>query len=146
METPDEFEDMTELEREFYYKDISTKYAYIDRLRKNVFCAIQQNSILKKKDVKSRIIEYHELYSRMISGFQMGELLMRREISFNMGILSYTSNAPTRMLFNILAVMNLEEHEVLFSMSCDVNQSFDMLPIFTKMLQSINIVDDSPRE
>ena len=94
---------------------------------------------LEKKNVKSRIAAYDEYYKRMCPGYQRGEILMRREKLFNLGILSYKTNTPKSMRFNVLGLMNYMNTELLIGMSCDVANAFDALPKFTAMLQSIEV-------
>ena len=94
---------------------------------------------LEKKNVKSRIAAYDEYYKRMCPGYQRGEILMRREKLFNLGILSYKTNTPKSMRFNVLGLMNYMNTELLIGMSCDLENAFDALPKFTAMLQSIEV-------
>ena len=70
---------------------------------------------------------------------QRGEILMRREKLFNLGILSYKTNTPKSMRFNVLGLMNYMNTELLIGMSCDLENAFDALPKFTAMLQSIEV-------
>jgi hypothetical protein len=75
----------------------------------------------------------------MCPGYQRGEILMRREKLFNLGILSYKTNTPKSMRFNVLGLMNYMNTELLIGMSCDLENAFDALPKFTAMLQSIEV-------
>ena len=70
---------------------------------------------------------------------QRGEILMRREKLFNLGILSYKTNTPKSMRFNVLGLMNYMNTELLIGMNCDLENAFDALPKFTAMLQSIEV-------
>ena len=70
---------------------------------------------------------------------QRGEILMRREKLFNLGILSYKTNTQKSMRFNVLGLMNYMNTELLIGMSCDLENAFDALPKFTAMLQSIEV-------
>lgn len=138
----DNFDEMTEEEKIEYYNNTFLDYAYIDRKDKSVLCVLNQKKELEKSNVESRTIEYLSLYRRMIPGYQEGEVLIRREKNFNMGIVSYKSNALTRDLFNVFSVMNFEEKEILIQMSCDLKVAFNKLPVFTNMLQSLYIEDN----
>lgn len=89
-------------------------------------------------DIKSSFID-DEYYKRMCPGYQRGEILMRREKLFNLGILSYKTNTPKSMRFNVLGLMNYMNTELLIGMSCDLENAFDALPKFTAMLQSIEV-------
>ena len=59
--------------------------------------------------------------------------------AFYLGILSYKTNTPKSMRFNVLGLMNYMNTELLIGMSCDVANAFDALPKFTAMLQSIEV-------
>lgn len=59
--------------------------------------------------------------------------------AFNLGILSYKTNTPKSMRFNVLGLMNYMNTELLIGMSCDLENAFDALPKFTAMLQSIEV-------
>ena len=62
-----------------------------------------------------------------------------RQFLFNLGILSYKTNTPKSMRFNVLGLMNYMNTELLIGMSCDLENAFDALPKFTAMLQSIEV-------
>lgn len=53
--------------------------------------------------------------------------------------LSYKTNTPKSMRFNVLGLMNYMNTELLIGMSCDLENAFDALPKFTAMLQSIEV-------
>ena len=57
----------------------------------------------------------------------------------HLGILSYKTNTPKSMRFNVLGLMNYMNTELLIGMSCDLENAFDALPKFTAMLQSIEV-------
>ena len=68
---------------------MSLDFAWIDKNSSNIYCIKRQLEVsLEKKNVKSRIAAYDEYYKRMCPGYQRGEILMRREKLFNLGILS----------------------------------------------------------
>lgn len=140
IELPDGIQEMTEEERNYFYPQMSLDFAWIDKKGSNVYCIKRQLEVsLEKKNVKSRIVAYDEYYKRMCPGYQRGEILMRREKFFNLGILSYKTNTPSSMRFNVLGLMNYMNTELLIGMSCDVVSSFDELPKFTAILQSIEV-------
>lgn len=142
IEFPDSVESMTEDEIQQYYHNNIPDNAWIDRDSKSIMCTLMQDSVhLERKDVKNRITEYEAYYSRMCPGYQRGEVFLRRGTTFNMGIMSYKSNTPDSMRFNVLAVMNHCDKEVLINLSCDVANAFDELPKFTNILQSVNVLD-----
>lgn len=141
-EFPDTVEPMTDEEMQEYYHNNTPDHAWIDHESKSIMCTLRQDSVrLERKDVKNRIIEYEAYYSRMCPGYQRGEVFLRRETDFNMGIMSYKSNTPDSMRFNVLAVMNHGDREVLINLSCDIAKAFDELPRFTNILQSVNVLD-----
>ena len=84
------------------------------------------------KNVRKSVLIYETIIQR-------GEILMRREKLFNLGILSYKTNTPKSMRFNVLGLMNYMNTELLIGMSCDLENAFDALPKFTAMLQSIEV-------
>ena len=140
IELPDSLEEMSDDEKKQYYPMLLLDFAWIDRGSKSIFGLKRQGNVqLEKIDVKSRIVAYEEYYHRMCPGYQRGEILMRRETLFNLGILSYKSNTPDSMRFSILGVMNFMDTEVLISMSCDVGKAIDEMPKFTAILQSIDV-------
>ena len=124
---------------------MSLDFAWIDKNSSNIYCIkLQLEVSLEKKNVNSkRIFISHssndEYYKRMCPGYQRGEILMRREKLFNLGILSYKTNTPKSMRFNVLGLMNYMNTELLIGMSCDLENAFDALPKFTAMLQSIEV-------
>lgn len=123
---------------EAYSLDIGRKIKA--QARQDIYCIKRQLEVsLEKKNVKSRIAAYDEYYKRMCPGYQRGEILMRREKLFNLGILSYKTNTPKSMRFNVLGLMNYMNTELLIGMSCDLENAFDALPKFTAMLQSIEV-------
>jgi hypothetical protein len=73
----------------------------------------------------------------MVPGFTMGQLRKTRLGSHNLCVMSYKSNAPTRDMFNIVALTSLEEKEVVFLCSCDMNDALTNMPLFTGMLRSL---------
>lgn len=142
MELPNTVEAMTEDEMRKYYQQIVPDFAGIDRASNSIMCVIRQgDKALKKDDVKTRIAEYETYYGRMCPGYQRGQMLMRKEKIFNIGVLSYKSNTPDSMRFNVVAVMNYCDVEVFINMSCDIDKAFDELPKFTKILQSVEVAE-----
>lgn len=140
IELPDGIQEMTEDEKRYFYPQMSLDFAWIDKNSSNIYCIKRQLEVsLEKKNIKSRIAAYDEYYKRMCPGYQRGEILMRRENLFNLGILSYKTNTPKSMRFNVLGLMNYMNTELLIGMSCDVANAFDALPKFTAMLQSIEV-------
>jgi len=128
------------MRKSYFYPQMSLDFAWIDKNSSNIYCIKRQLEVsLEKKNVKSRIAAYDEYYKRMCPGYQRGEILMRREKLFNLGILSYKTNTPKSMRFNVLGLMNYMNTELLIGMSCDVANAFDALPKFTAMLQSIEV-------
>ena len=134
IELPDGIQKMTEDEKKLFLStDVIKNSSNIYRIKR------QLEVSLEKKNVKSRIAAYDEYYKRMCPGYQRGEILMRREKLFNLGILSYKTNTPKSMRFNVLGLMNYMNTELLIGMSCDLENAFDALPKFTAMLQSIEV-------
>lgn len=100
IELPDGIQEMTEDEKRYFYPQMSLDFAWIDKNSSNIYCIKRQLEVsLEKKNVKSRIAAYDEYYKRMCPGYQRGEILMRREKLFNLGILSYKTNTPKSMRF-----------------------------------------------
>ena len=128
------------MRKSYFYPQMSLDFAWIDKNSSNIYRIKRQLEVsLEKKNVKSRIAAYDEYYIRMCPGYQRGEILMRREKLFNLGILSYKTNTPKSMRFNVLGLMNYMNTELLIGMSCDLDNAFDALPKFTAMLQSIEV-------
>ena len=97
---------------------MSLDFAWIDKNSSNIYCIKRQLEVsLEKKNVKSRIAAYDEYYKRMCPGYQRGEILMRREKLFNLGILSYKTNTPKSMRFNVLGLMNYMNTELLIGVA-----------------------------
>lgn len=139
IEITDEYDEMNKQEVERYYNNLNINYAYINRENNSAICFVLLENPLEKKDVQRKITEYQQYYSRMVPGFRMGELMLRRADKFNTGILTFQSNAPTRTLFNLMAVSNLNDKELVMNMCCEINDAFEMLPKFVKMVNSMKV-------
>lgn len=143
IEITDEYDEMNKQEVAQYYKNLAINYAYINREKNSVICFVLLENTLEKINVQRKITEYQQYYSRMIPGFRMGELMLRRTDKFNTGVLTFQSNAPTRTLFNLMAVSNLNDKELVMNMCCDMNDAIEMLPKFVKMVNSMKVSTDN---
>lgn len=88
--------------------------------------------------VESQLAAYQQHYSRMVPGFQMGEMRKSRKTGRNVAFMTYKSNAPARDLYNILAITTLNEKEIIFLCSCDMKDAVGFMYKFLNLLESLS--------
>ncbi len=136
---PDSYEEMSEEELRSTYPGIPVTKAFIQRDSNSVICLAASDQKLLKSDVKKRLNEYYTLYLRMVPGFKIGEMLIRRETLFNFGIMTYASHAMESDRFNILGLMNLDEKEILIQFNCNMKDSLEKMAEYRAIIDSVTI-------
>ena len=92
---------------------------------------------MEKEQVGKRIAEYQSSYARMAPGFVMGELLEKKGKRHNAAILTFKSNAPTRDLYNIVSIMNVEGRELFLTFSCDLQDAPSLMRMTLRIIEDI---------
>lgn len=134
---PDEFRTMTEEEVRMYYNNITFDCVFIEPEKKAVLGIVKNNNELEKEQVGKRIAEYQSNYARMAPGFVMGELLEKKGKAHNAAILTFKSNAPTRDLYNIVSIMNMEGRELFLTFSCDLQDAPSLMRMTLRVIEDI---------
>ena len=134
---PDGFRMMTEKEVQMYYNNIRFDNAFIEPEKKAVLGIVKNQNELEQEQVGKRIAEYQSSYARMAPGFVMGELLEKKGERHNAAILTFKSNAPTRDLYNIVAIMNFEGKELFITFSCNLQDASGLMFVALKVIENV---------
>lgn len=137
MSFPEPFSEMQSDEKIKYYYNQKLDYCFIDRAREAVISIVLREIELKNDEVEIRINDYRQYYSRLAPGFIMGEMAIRKEELFNVGVLTFQSNAQARNLLNVFAVMNYQDKELTFMLSGNIKDSIELLPEYITILDSL---------
>lgn len=123
-----------------YFGSTPVDYAFLNRDEGEAAIAIiRTGTELADSMVESQLVAYQQHYSRMVPGFQMGEMRKNNKAGHNVALMTYKSNAPAKDLFNLLAITTLNEKEIVFLFSCDMCNAFDFMYKFLAVLDSIVI-------
>lgn len=115
-------------------------YAFLHSDKGAAVGVINTGTELTDAMVEAQLVAYQQHYSRMVPGFQMGEMRKSGKAGRNVAFMTYKSNAPTKDLYNILAITTLNEKEIVFLFSCDMRDAVDFMYKFLAVLDSI-VVD-----
>ena len=138
---PKGYRPMNDAEKAAYYPGAPIEHAFIDEDRKAVVRFEPRDAALVADEVERRLLEHHTGYRRMAPGFQAGETLKKAIPGGAVGIMSFKSNAPTRDLFNILAVASVggKEHIALFS--CDMKDAAALALDWSRAFAGMRAID-----
>lgn len=146
MTIPDGFEIAGVDERKAYFGATLLDYAYLHQDKGAAIGVVRTGTQLTDKMVESQIAAYQQHYSRMVPGFSMGEMRKSNELGREIAFMTYKSNAPTKDLFNILAITTLEEQEIVFLFSCDMQDAVRFMYQFLSILDSLTFTEtNSPK-
>lgn len=98
---------------------------------------VRQETELANDAVEGKIAVYQQYYSRMVPGFVMGQMRKGEVGGQNVGLMTYQSNAPTRNMFNLLAITSLQGREVLILCACDMKDAIKYLRTFLAAVESM---------
>lgn len=140
MDLPECYREMTDEERACYYPVTKALHAYIYPEKKAVICSVETGKKLDKEGVEQSIYSYQRVYSRIAPGFEMGQIFLKNEEKFNVGVITFKSNALERDLFNLFAVLNVKDKEAQILMSCNVNDAVQFLDRYVDAINSIEFV------
>ncbi len=126
-----------EEEKRRYFGASMPEHVFFSPEDQAVLAIVHGDAALDNSQVVERLAGYQQLYSRMAPGFQMGEMRVNDKTGRNVAIFSYRSNAPTRDLFNIFVLAAYQKRELVLSFSCDLNDGLRWMPLFLKMLDSL---------
>lgn len=139
---PDSFQEMDDKEISTYYgNQTGIEAGFIEKESETVLAVKLNDRELKKGYVEERIQEYFHFYSRMAPGFVSGEVVAKKEMEHDIALMTFKSNAPTRDLFNIVAVSNLNDKEVFITGSCNMTQAINKIDVFMKIINGIKFTE-----
>lgn len=121
-----------------FFGSMSMDYGFLSDAADGAIGIVLTDTPLENERVKTRIAEYQQYYSRMVPGFQMGEMRINDQIGRDVAFFSYKSNAPTMDLYNMLAITTLEDKELIFLFSCDLKMAIQYMDKFLQMLVSLS--------
>lgn len=141
MELPEGFTAIDREEQKKYFGQTQADYAYILE-EKQVFATIVRTGTdLTDDKVETQIAAYQQYYSRMVPGYKQGEMRISRKAGRNVAFMTYKSNAPTRDLYNMLAVTTLDGKELVILLACDMQDSINYMYKFLRILDSLQFFD-----
>lgn len=139
---PDGFVGAEENERKAYFGGTPMDYAFVEKEKGAVIGVVRTQNTLADEQVEKQIAAYQQYYSRMAPGFAMGEMRKSSRNNHNIALMTYKSNAPTKDLYNILAITTLDGKELLFLFSCDLTVAQQFIRPFVGVLESLEFADE----
>ena len=131
---PEEFEIMNAEETKAVYGNDLFDYSFADKMKKAYVNIKIHDSHLETKDVEKRISEYYNLYAQIIPDVEMGELQLSEQEGRNFGFLSFRSDAPSRKVYNFVAVTCLDSKELFMMFTCDLKDVVLFYPQFIRIV------------
>lgn len=140
---PDGFVAAEENERKARFRGVAMDYAFVEKEKGAVIGVVRTQYDLTDEQVEKKIAAYQQYYSRMTPGFEMGELRKSNRDNHSIALMTYKSNAPTKDLYNILAITTLEGKELLFLFACDLKVAQQLMHPFVRVLESLEFADEA---
>lgn len=138
VDIPDGFECVEGEACKHFFGLMPLHYAFLSQQEDGAIGVVYSETQLENEQVKDRIIEYQQYYSRMVPGFQMGEMRINDQIGRNVAFFSYKSNAPTMDLYNMLAITTWDGRELIFIFSCGIDKAMGYMNKFLRVLTSMS--------
>lgn len=134
---PDGFVAAEENECKARFRGAAMDYAFIEKEKGAVIGVVRTQNTLTDEQVEKQILAYQQYYSRMAPGFSMGEMRKSNRKNHNIALMTYKSNAPTKDLYNILAITTLGGKELLFLFACDLKDAQKLMHPFVRVLETL---------
>lgn len=112
-------------------------YGFLNHDKGAAIGVVRTQTDLTDSMLEAQIGAYQQHYSRMVPGFQMGEMRISNKEKHNVAFMTYKSNGPTKDFYNLLALTSLGNKEVVFLFSCDMRDAIDFMYKFYGVLDSI---------
>lgn len=135
---PDGFAVANKDEKKAHFGSTPVDYAFLHHDKSAAVGITRTGTELVDAMVEPQLAAYQQHYSRMVPGFQMGEMRKSRKTGRNVAFMTYKSNAPARDLYNILAITTLDEKEIIFLCSCDMKDAVGFMYKFLNLLESLS--------
>ena len=142
MTIPDGFAVAEENVRKTHFSGTPVDYAFIEKEKDAVIGVVRTPNALPDEQVENQLLGYRQYYSRMVPGFAMGELRKSKRDNHNIALMTYKSNAPTKDMYNILAITTLGGKELLFLFACDLKVAQQLMHPFVHVLDSLKYGDN----
>lgn len=142
MTLPEGFSIAEEVDVKTYFGSTLVDYAFLNEAKSAAIGIVHTENDLEEAILESQINAYQQYYSRMVPGFQMGEMRKSNKKDNNIVFMTYKSNAPNRDFYNILALTAFEGKEIVFLFSCDMLEAVNFMYKFFAVLDSIAIIDE----
>lgn len=141
MEIPEQFRPVSAEERQQVFGAVAPDHGFAAE-DGALIGIVQTATPLAEDQVEQQIASYRQYYSRMVPGYAKGELRKSVCGGRTVAIMSYKSNAPTRDLYNLLALTTLEGRELLAVFSCDMQQALRYMRVFLRTVESMEFSEE----
>lgn len=134
---PEGFRSADENEKKACFGTTPVDHAFLDESKGATIGILRTGTELTDDKVGEQIAAYRQHYSRMVPGYDPGEMRKSRKTGRNVAFISYKANAPTRYLYSILAITTLEDKEIVLLFSCDMRDAMHYMYRFLKVLDTL---------
>lgn len=135
---PEGFDAISKEETPNFFGTTAMDHVFALKGKNAVIGITRPGNSLTDQEIEERIQGYQRYYSRMAPGFVLGEMCKKTISGQCVAFMTFKSNAPTRDLYNILAITLLDDQEVLISCSCDIQDAVTYMYPFLHVLESIS--------
>lgn len=135
---PESYRPMTAEEMGSYYMGQVAGGAWIDEAAHALVRIDQSPREIPEEGLESLLLGLLAQYRRLAPGFELGEVLINE--AGNVGVMTFKSNAPTRDLFNVLSVLDVDGREYDVLATCDMQDAVEAVTYWSQEL--LHVLDD----
>lgn len=134
---PKEF--VLDSEAEKYFISTKPEYVFIDNETKALVSVLKTEYEITDIKIEDRITDYFELHRRSVANFANFNMAKKKTKSgVDIAALYYTSTSQTRNLYNFFVLTYLDNHELIFTLHCNIE---DIPKFGIKFMNVVNSID-----